>query len=161
MESNYDELLSTMFKAYSSSGLGGDMKFVDSFFSFLRRKTTLLRSGDALNRIQDIVLRQVSEAKKDMKKAASTATTTTTTPIPASTPTPAPVTQIEKLDTQKPTVATVEKPKDSEDIKREKEQSVLRKLEEKAVKDAEKKKMLALLLLVMVVRPTVIHGYKL
>jgi len=100
METSYDELLSNMFKVYSTSGLGGDMKFVDSFFSFLRRKTQLLKSTNALNRIQEIALRHFSEAKKDAKKKDITSTT-----------------QSEKLDSQKDTTVHVEKPKDKDQEK--------------------------------------------
>ena len=46
--------------------MGGDMKFVDSFFSFLRRRTMLLNKKESVAMVQDLALKHVAAAEKDL-----------------------------------------------------------------------------------------------
>jgi len=65
LDGKYDEELSKMLLAHTSNALGGDLRFVDTIFSFLRRKTNLLNTNDAVNRVQDVALRHFNIAKKE------------------------------------------------------------------------------------------------
>lgn len=70
-ESGSDKQFAELFKQFNSSGaktsscnfhgfsagIGGDLKFCDAFFAFLRRNTRLLHSTGAVNKIQEIALK--------------------------------------------------------------------------------------------------------
>lgn len=68
MSTAHDETLAKMLKSYQDEGMGAEWKLVDSFFGFLRRKTNLLSSGDAVKRTQSIALKHVEAAQQEAAK---------------------------------------------------------------------------------------------
>lgn len=64
---------SVLSSCVSSEGLGGDLKFVDLFFSFLRRNTKLLQAPQAVEQVQQIAIKHVELAKKQAKTDAAAA----------------------------------------------------------------------------------------
>jgi len=88
-----NEALEKLFKQYS--GLGGDLKFVDAFFSFLRQRTKMLHSPASVKKIQDIAMKHVNEIAKEKKtqsqpQAAKPAQPASSSSTPTATPTTAP-----------------------------------------------------------------------
>jgi hypothetical protein len=79
-----DELWSQLYKHYSSSGLGADQKFIDSFFTFLRKNTNLLNNQQSVQQIQSIAMKHVELAKKEQKpQTAASSTATANKPVAA------------------------------------------------------------------------------
>lgn len=68
MSKTHDETLANVLKSFQDDGIGGEWKFVDTFFSFLGRKTNLLSNNDAVKRIQGIALKHVEQAQRDDAK---------------------------------------------------------------------------------------------
>ncbi len=69
----HDAAFQSVFAACTAEGLGGELRFVDSFFSFLRRQTKLLQAPTAIEQVQQIALKHVELAKKEAKAAANAA----------------------------------------------------------------------------------------
>lgn len=69
--SRSDELLSELYELHKNSGLGGEWKMVDSVFSFLRRKTPILKSDAGVSRVHSLMDRHVQAIKAKKAKAAS------------------------------------------------------------------------------------------
>ena len=69
----FDSHFASVFSACTSEGLGGDLKFVDAFFSFLRRNTKLLQAPQAVEQVQAIAVKHVEIAKKQAKADATAA----------------------------------------------------------------------------------------
>lgn len=63
-----DAAFLSLLHSFQSSGLGGELRFVDSFFSFLRRHTPLLRSASAVEQLQAMAMKHVELAKKEAKE---------------------------------------------------------------------------------------------
>lgn len=82
MSTAHDDALDKIYKSCISSGLGGDLKFIETLFSFMRRKTKLLHSQGIITKINEIATKQSQLAKQEAAK-----TTSTTTPKPATTTT--------------------------------------------------------------------------
>ena len=55
MSDNPDELFGKLYKACVADGLGGEMKFVNQFFTFLRTKTPLLKTPASVKKVQELV----------------------------------------------------------------------------------------------------------
>ena len=65
-----DAAFQSALAACTAQGIGGELKFVDQFFSFLRRNTKLLQAPQAVEQVQQIALKHVELAKKAAKEAA-------------------------------------------------------------------------------------------
>ena len=66
--SRSDELLTELYKLHKESGLGGEWKMVDAVFSFLRRKTPLLKSDAGVKRVASLMDRHVQAIKAKKAK---------------------------------------------------------------------------------------------
>jgi hypothetical protein len=77
-----DVAFQAIFNECVSSGMGGDMKFVDKFFAFLKRKTDLLNSPQAVADVTHIMQKH-ARAPRRKKKAAAKQTEQKAGPVEA------------------------------------------------------------------------------
>lgn len=98
--------MNKIFQAHS--GLGGDINFLNTIFTFMRRKTPFFSQPNAASRVaalaQKHAERAVADAKKQKVEAkpATTATTATTSTTSTSTSTPTPTSTSSTPSTTKP-----------------------------------------------------------
>lgn len=98
-----DALLAQALAQHTASGIGGELRFVDAVFGFLRRNTKMLHSTTSVEAIQKIAMKYVAETKQDNAKPASTTNPATKADSkPASAPTSA------HSSTEASTVSTTE-----------------------------------------------------
>ena len=81
LQSTSDVAFAEVLKRYTAGGLGGELAFADSFFSFCRRRTALLANNASVEQIQTLAMKHVQLAKRD--KAASTTDTAASHPTAA------------------------------------------------------------------------------
>jgi len=103
-----DKEFQAIFETYKSKGSGGDWKFVDEFFSFMRRKTNLLDTHDGIQKVQDIAVKTVQLKQKEQEAAKAKAAQKKAAPKPKPKPKP-------KKKEEKPKEAP--KPKEPKDEK--------------------------------------------
>lgn len=64
-QSSGDVAFADILRRYTASGLGGELAFADSFFSFCRRKTALLANNASVEQIQKMAMKHVELARKE------------------------------------------------------------------------------------------------
>jgi len=69
MAKKYDEKFQAIYDDCLQTGLGGDMKFVEEFFSFLRRKTSLLNTVESTKEITIVARKHSKHLRKKRKEA--------------------------------------------------------------------------------------------
>jgi hypothetical protein len=74
MTSKFDAEFKAIFDRCDAEGLGGDIKFVECFASFLRRKTSLLASTQSTKEVTIIVQKHAKHLRKQREKAKKQAT---------------------------------------------------------------------------------------
>lgn len=82
----YDEAFNTIYQECLSDGLGGDIKFVEAFMSFLRRKTKLLSTDQSTKEVTIIARKHAKHLKKIRAQKAKAARESKESPIEEAVP---------------------------------------------------------------------------